>query len=97
MYELNIKDITLKDFEKRNYRFKTSYVDEDRIDYEITTNNGIRIYIGQFCGPRPYMISVYSPNGKDGGAAGFYTAQDALEYLKGLNGLNESLEIRLVC
>ena len=96
MYNLNVKGMTLKDFNRRDYHFKTSYVEEDRTDYELTTDNGIRIYIGQFCGPCPYMITVYSPNGKHGGAAGFYTPYEALQYLKKFDALNQNLNIILI-
>lgn len=96
MYSLNVKNLTLKDFTREDYHFKTAFVDEDRTDYRLTTENGIRIVLSQFCGVHPYAITVYSPNGEGADAHGFDTAEDALNHLKSYTALNPILEIQLV-
>jgi hypothetical protein len=96
MYNLNVKHLTLKDFKKEDYHFKTQFVDEDRTDYRLITENGIRIVLSQFCGLHPYAVTVYSPNGEGADAHGFDTPEDALNHLKSLKALNQILEIQLV-
>lgn len=95
MYILNLKGVTLNNFKREDYHFKTQYVEEDRTDYTLE-KNGFKISIAQFCGPHPYGVTVYSPNGNHGGASGFNTANEALEYLKNIGELNQCLNANLI-
>lgn len=81
------RKLTLADMAHDTSIFTTLYASLESDDYSFTYKTGHQVVITKFFGPHPYTITLHTPSDSaaDGGsAAGFDSAEAALEYYNAL-------------
>ena len=92
-YTLNLTGVTLKDFVRTTSHVKTPYREATHENYTLE-KDGFTISIQEFFDDY-YGLTLYGPNGYNGGTGG-HTAEQCLETLLNIKQLNEGYDADLI-